>query len=114
MADFCYVPVLSYIYRYQNQQPKHQIINNNNNSMSSTKEKNQQQTVVMPSSRTERDVFTVTALRNALDQVSISAHQKELILEQLFIPPPAVAAAPATPVASGVAAPSAVARLIVL
>tara|TARA_B110001452_G_C15020051_1_gene356566 strand:- start:33 stop:506 length:474 start_codon:yes stop_codon:yes gene_type:complete len=73
-----------------------------------SKEKNQERTVVMPPSHTETDVFTVTALRKALEQVSISAHQKELILEQLIIPPPPAAAAPAS-VASVVAVPSAVA-----
>ena len=78
----------------------------------STKEKTPEQTVVMPPSSTGKDVFTVTALRNALDQVSISAHQKKLILEQLIIPPPpaAAAAAPA-PSASTVPNSSAVTTL---
>ena len=68
----------------------------------SSKEKNQEQTVVMPPSPTEKDVFTVTDIRKALDQLSISAHQKKLILEQLIIPPPPAAAAAPAPSASTV------------
>ena len=65
----------------------------------------------MPPPRTEKDVFTVTALRKALDQLAIPEHQTELILEQLFVPSSSAAAAATTttPVASVVAAPSAVA-----
>ena len=58
------------------------------------------------------DVFTVTALRKALDQLAIPEDQTELILEQLFVPSSSsssAAAATTTPVASVVAAPSAVA-----
>ena len=108
VADLCYVPVILivHIHRLENRQPKHRIIINNNNiSMSS----NQEQTVVMPPPRTEKDVFTVTALRKALDQLAIPEHQTELILEQLFVPSSSAAATTTTPVASVVAAPSAVA-----
>ena len=69
---------------------------------------NHEQTVVMPPPRTEKDVFTVTALRKALDQLAISEHQTELILKKLCVPSSS-SAATTTPVASVVAAPSAVA-----
>ena len=82
-----------------------------NTSMSS-KEKNQEQTVVMsPLSSTDEDVITITALRNALDQLAISAHQKESILKQLIAPPPA-AAPTAAPSASTVPNLSAVTTVV--
>ena len=79
----------------------------------SSEEKNQERTVVMPLPHTEKDVFTVTALREALDQLAISEYQTELILEKLCVPSSsslAVAAVvAATPAASVVVAPSSVA-----
>ena len=64
----------------------------------------------MPPPSPEKDVFTVTALREALDQLAISEHQTELILMKLFVPSSSSsAAATTTPVASVVAVPSAVA-----
>ena len=42
-----------------------------------SKEKSQEQTVVMSLSSTEKDVFTVTALCRALNQLAISEHQTE-------------------------------------
>ena len=70
----------------------------------SSKEKDQERTVVMPPSPTEKNVFTVTALRMALDQLAVSEHQTELILMKLFDPSSSSAAA----AAAVVAAPSAV------
>ena len=81
----------------------------------SSKEKNQEPVVVMPPSPTEKDVFTVTALRKALDQLSILEHQTEMILMKLFVLSSSSslssssAATATTPVASVAAAPLAVA-----